>query len=498
LRFLATTLGVPPPEHSDPTWHVSPAVDTLAYAFSWVWVLVPMVLVGGTDRLDYLGAYLVVLTFTDVHRHYGLPYVYLDRQVFRRHPIRFTLFPLVMVALFVAAPFLSRSRLTLDGPAVAAALGALVVFVQLLGRDRDDRRPSGWLLARALALSLLGAGLGVAVAFTAGVPNVPAIAVAAWAMGLSLSLDVLQRRAGEWRPRFVAPLLTALALVASLVLSGALEPTLYRVRGVIALVAVVAGLWNIWHVYMQKYGILRLYQAKARPLREARGASDVPGWVDRLLLFGWTPLYLFALAAEYRGEVFRLFPMGRPTLGPLFDVVETLSPALLPASIVLVVVALGLFVFHEHRAHGLRSRARLVMAAGTALLASTFLYVHPLKAYLAFAFSHALEYMVFVWAYQRRRYREPLPHRPFIERALRFPWITYVLSALFLGGLFLYWKYWGRWIVVEADQPRLLGRRALEWVGYWTIFQSMVHFYFDGFLWKMRLPTVRRAIGARS
>lgn len=498
MRSLTQILGVPSPERSDPTWHVSPLVDTLAYAFSWVWVLIPMVLVSGTDRLDYLGAYLVVLTFTDVHRHYGLPYVYLDRQVFRRHPIRFTLFPLVMVALFVAAPFLSRSRLHLDGPAVAAALGALVLFVQLLGRDRDDRRPSARLLATAFAASVVGAGLGFAGALLAGVPNPPAIAVAASAFAFSLSLDGLQRRAGAFRPTFLAPVLTALALGAALVLSGASEPTLYRVRGVIAFVAVVAGLWNIWHVYMQKYGILRLYQAKARPLRVERGASDVPGWVDRLLLFAWMPLYLFALAGEYRGEVFRLFPMGRATLGPLFDVVETLSPALLPVSIALVLFSIGLFLYYEHRAHGLRSRARLVMALGTIGLASTFLYVHPLKAYLAFAFSHALEYMVFVWAYQRRRYREPLPHRPLIERALRFPWISYVLSALFLGGLFLYWKYWGRWIVVEADQPRLLGRRAMEWVGYWTIFQSMVHFYFDGFLWKMRLPTVRATIGARS
>ena len=136
------------------------------------------------------------------------------------------------------------------------------------------------------------------------------------------------------------------------------------------------------------------------------------------------------------------------------------------------------------------------MAAGTIALASTFLFVHPLKAYLAFAFSHALEYMVFVWAYQRRRYREPLPHRPLIERALRYPLTTYVVSAILLGGLFIYWKYWGRWVVPSATQPRLLEFRAMEWVGYWTIFQSMVHFYYDGFLWKMRLPSVRQTVGA--
>ncbi|MBO6940258.1 MAG: hypothetical protein JJ863_35120 [Deltaproteobacteria bacterium] len=497
MRWLATTLGVPPADRSDPTWHISPVVDSLAYAFSWLWVLIPMVLVSGTDRLDYLGAYLVVLTFTDVHRHYGLPYVYLDRQVFRRHPIRFTLFPLVMVALFVAAPFMSRSRLYLDGAGVAGTLGALLLFVQLLGRDRDDRRPTTRQLATMFGSGVAAAAVGFALASILDAPNPVGVTLAVAAFVASLTLDLLQRGADP-RPRFVAPALTGLAVVAALVASLAEEPTLFRLRGVIAFVAVVAGLWNIWHVYMQKYGILRLYQAKARPLREERGAADVPGWVDRLMLFAWMPLYLFALVGEYRGEVFQLFPQGRATLGPLFDVVASIAPVGLPVSIALVVVAVGLFVHHERRAHGFRSRARLVMAIGTLGLASTFLFVHPLKAYLAFAFSHALEYMVFVWAYQRRRYREPLPHRPLIERALRFPWLAYVLSALALGALFLYWKYWGRWIVVDADQPRLFGWRAMEWVGYWTIFQSMVHFYFDGFLWKMRLPAVRATIGART
>ena len=36
--------------------------------------------------------------------------------------------------------------------------------------------------------------------------------------------------------------------------------------------------------------------------------------------------------------------------------------------------------------------------------------VDPVRAFLAFSFSHAVEYMVFVWAFQRRRYAAPLPH----------------------------------------------------------------------------------------
>ncbi len=37
----------------------------------------------------------------------------------------------------------------------------------------------------------------------------------------------------------------------------------------------------------------------------------------------------------------------------------------------------------------------------------------------------------------------------------------------------------------------MLGYRTAKWLSYWGIYQSMVHFYFDGFLWKMRLSSVR-------
>ena len=32
-----------------PAWHVSPVIDAAAYHFSWVWVLVPMMLFSGHD-----------------------------------------------------------------------------------------------------------------------------------------------------------------------------------------------------------------------------------------------------------------------------------------------------------------------------------------------------------------------------------------------------------------------------------------------------------------
>jgi hypothetical protein len=38
------------------------------------------------------------------------------------------------------------------------------------------------------------------------------------------------------------------------------------------------------------------------------------------------------------------------------------------------------------------------------------------------------------------------------------------------------------------------GVYAYRWVFYWTVYQSMAHFYFDSFMWKMRMPIVRESI----
>ncbi|MEM1415680.1 MAG: hypothetical protein AAGH15_12305 [Myxococcota bacterium] len=478
-------------------WHVSPFVDTAAYAFSWLPVLVPMMLVGNSHRLDYLAVYLVILAFTDVHRHYGYPYVYMDGQIFQRHPLRFTVFPALMLVFFFASPTLATGGYYLSGVGLCAASAGVVALIQVISRDRSDQRPS-----RKAHLLAVGAGLVaglVAMAF-AQATFTPADEFDRvdrnWGplvglLAFTLALDVLARReagAGARKIRFIAPALVLVALgVATL---PEVTDRSVRFGQVLNAAAVFAGLWNIWHVYMQKYGIFRMYNAK-------NGSPDkVPGWVDRLLIVCWLPLYLFYVGPTYRTEVFRLFSRGRELLSPLFDGFEALAGVMLVPSIGLVVFAIANFLRWELKVNGLQNRARLTMALGTTLLSTTFLFLHPLKAYLAYAFSHAIEYMVFVWAFQRRRYAEPLAHKPSIERFLRYPLVTYIGTAVLLGLAFTYLKYYGRWIFTDVDQPELAGLSTARWVGYWTVYQSMVHFYFDGFLWKMRLPTVRATVGA--
>ena len=187
-----------------------------------------------------------------------------------------------------------------------------------------------------------------------------------------------------------------------------LPPKPFAWRHALAGVAFFAGLWNLWHVYSQKYGILRVYNAKS-------GQSvKVAGWVDRWLIFGWIPLYFSWLGPSYRDTALERFATARDYLVPLLDTMQSAQSWLVPLSIASVVGSIGAFLWREWQVNGLRNAPRLWMAAGMTALSASFLLFNPVKVYMAFAFSHAMEYMVFVWAFQRKRYARPLEHRPLL------------------------------------------------------------------------------------
>ena len=171
----------PHPDHSNPTWHVSPVIDMAAYHFSWAWVLIPMMLAAG--KAPFLGIYAFVMGANLAHRHYGLPYAYFDRAVFRMFERKLTFFPQICILMLAATPLLLSPKGA--GSIAGQAVGAVVFF------------------------SLL---------------------------------------------------------------------------------------WNFWHIYMQKFGILRLYRAKD----PASVPPRTPAWVDKYFLLCWIPLYFSYLGPKYK------------------------------------------------------------------------------------------------------------------------------------------------------------------------------------------------------
>ncbi len=383
-----------------------------AYHFSWLWILIPLLLAGPEFPTAYFPLYVAVLTFGFVHRHYTLGYAYLDAEVFARHRTRFIWVPLILGAGLLATPYLLRT-------------------------------------------SIPGSALSV----------------------------------GE----FVWP-----------------ESEL-RLKFILMSIIFAAGVWNIWHTMAQKYGILRIYTAKARLQAEPSGVRDdavtgcgpdtdelrrngVPGWVDRLFIMGWLPLVVCYVAPRFSDTVIREFQIAQNFVEPMLAFLTASEAILVPVSIAVAAASAVTFAVFEWRINRFRNRPRLSMALGTFALWAGFVVFDPIKVYLAFAFSHGLEYMVFVWAFQRRRYAERRAPQPLMGRILEHPWIAYPLYTLALGGLYVLLHDWEPFDFWQVPGFRVAALELGQWVFFWGVFQSLLHFYYDGFLWRTRHTAMTRSL----
>lgn len=488
-------LRLPAPHEPVVGWHVSPVVDVVAYHFSWLLILIPLALAGETHPSDYLALWAVGITVSFLHRHFTMPYVYLDAAVFKTFKTRVTLIPAVLCCGFLASVPLQRAKLparfftALDVGVLAAAV---VVVGVIWWRDRKGQEvPNRALIAAALPFVaatvagwgglytdhhqpvVVGVGVGViAAAIVVGGGRLIAVAVALVLLGVLLHAQV-----------------------------GGLNEQKMKGSVVVGAVAMVAALWNIWHTAAQKVGILRVYNAKsAAPVQR-----KVPLWVDRFLVVGWFPFLAAWIGVRERETILTQGKVVRVYLEPVIDGIITLSPVLLPLGVAVGVGSLGCFLWYEHKATRLRSVPRLSMALGMTLLSASFLFVSPLKCYVAYGFSHAIEYVVFVWAFQRRRYAVPHDPPPILQRLLRRSWLFYGVFAGVIALTYFYVEFshsfhfpdvtiagftleWG------GSKVKIFGYNGTLWIYVWAIWHSLTHFYFDGFLWKMRAPTVRASL----
>lgn len=485
---MRNLLGIQPPDAAVAKWHVSPAVDVSAYAFSWVPYLLPA-LFFTKDAPVFFVFLLISGALTEVHRHLSFPYVYGDREVLSVYPLRFVLFPLVLLALLVFTPYLARAKWTMSTAEVASLYAHVVVLVQLLKMDGRDHEP-GW---RTL-LPLLALGWGVPMGLVAVGLRPDVLGYGLWgflgAAGLSIALAASPWRTrgpAEDEPRIVAPYLVLALAIAAGVWGPGVDASNggFRPRTVLNSIATLGFLWNIWHVYAQKYGILRMYDAKAGD------PERTPGWSDRWLVFAWVPLYFSWVGPTQAAMWRRKLSRGGAVLDAAIDLFTAAMPVAVPLSIAALVAAHVVWLVQERRVHGLRNRPRLVMALGTTLLSAAFVAFDFWIAFAAFAFSHAVEYIVFLWAYMRKKYAQPLPHAPLLQRALRRPWLAYGVFFIGLGLFFTLSARWGRSIASDSERLVWFGTPASTWLFWWMLFQSLTHFYWDGFLWKMRRKTVR-------
>ena len=244
----------------------------------------------------------------------------------------------------------------------------------------------------------------------------------------------------------------------------------------------IAAVWQLYHTQQQRYGLLRIYARKAKygsvaldravsyvPLAAVIAAvALLPGTADQLTRFA------AGLGSDNAGEV-ELLLSGRALL--LWIAVP------LAVAAVAVLVAYGC---QERRAvtTGQANPAKWnYLASSLALLVA--LMVNPVAGLVAYITAHAVEYVVVVHRTLISRYGAA-------ARGAGSRGLLVFLAGTPLRRVALLVGFFAVFAVVDLQMQGVLPTATYLIIVYST---GLLHFLYDGFIWKTRKPAVASDFG---
>lgn len=234
-------------------------------------------------------------------------------------------------------------------------------------------------------------------------------------------------------------------------------------------VQLVALAWGIWHGMMQTYGFARIYDAKSGGKATARARTDLA------LCFTWFAAAVLLSPLRFRSSLELYYDSGGPAV-PAGVIIAIRSGAMI---IVAAVTAVFLWRQWADYRHG-----RGGSAIKLTLLASSIAFwwycnngvQNILVGIALFEVFHDVQYLSIVWIYNRTRVERDTSIHGFMRFVFRR---SGALVGVYVGLVLAY----GSISLVSNGITAEWIRHAL--IGLVTA-SALLHFYYDGFIWKVR------------
>lgn len=254
-----------------------------------------------------------------------------------------------------------------------------------------------------------------------------------------------------------APLVAVAAIVVGLSIS-------------LTLVALVAGLWNAEHTLMQRYGLMRIY---------GRKAGDDHGGMEKPMLVAWLVAALLFIAAyvDLQQLVLKLGVDETNARG-----IRLLDGFQAPARLLFwLAAAVGAWLamrwWRAERSLGaLASRPKHLYALGTLGLVVAVM-VDPIAGVAGYVAAHSVEYFAVVHRSLRTR-ADVAP----VARATRTSARRAVVYLAYFAG-------------VLAFVRLTFGMAQGQVYAFAILLFGALHILYDGFVWKLRRPSVAASLG---
>ena len=252
---------------------------------------------------------------------------------------------------------------------------------------------------------------------------------------------------------------------------------LFAVRQLNAMV-LVAYLWGVWHGLMQTYGFLRIYDGKVGSV------SRVTARVDAAMCLTWFGAAVLMSPTRMTKILTDYYRAGGTLVSP--QVVAVVTNAWLAAVAIITIV----FIV---RWFGTRARGQSQSPAKLMLLVTSIAFwwysnvfvPNMLVGIALFEIFHDVQYLTIVWLFNvNRAHRTPTVGR-FTRFLFRRSW---ALAGLYVGLVAAY----GSLNLLPPGLSSQTLSRALT--GLLTA-SALLHFYYDGFIWKVREPSIRESLG---
>lgn len=243
-------------------------------------------------------------------------------------------------------------------------------------------------------------------------------------------------------------------------------------------VQLVAMAWGIWHGMMQTYGFCRIYDAKASARAAARAR------VDLALCFAWFSAAVLLSPMRFRTLLELYYESGGPVVASA--VVEAFRMA------IVVALALVTIVFLWRQWSDWRADRGFSPVKLTLLVSSIGFWWYCnngvqniLVGIALFEVFHDVQYLAIVWIYNRARVERDSSIRGFMRFVFRR---SGALIGVYVGLVMAYGALGFTQSAITAESIRhgLIGIVTAS---------ALLHFYYDGFIWKVREPQTRTMLG---
>ena len=352
---------------------------------------------------------------------------------------------------------------------------ALTVEPTLSVKDASQRIPSLWIVTPAFDLLLVIGSPLLLLAFVMLAQGfltptqITSFAII-WAIGHHL--PGMMRAYGDqalfrrFHVRFVvAPLL--------LVAVG-----VYSVATQSSAIPLGVGIWGWWHYLMQTYGFLRIYDGKARSV------APLTCGLDQAMCLAWFAGAVVLTDNGLFGFLNLFYKAGGPVVAT--DMIAGVKLTVLVAVVVVTAAFAVNCLVQMGRGHS-PSLLKLV------LMATTFGYYwyclatvsNLLVSYALFEMFHDIQYLTIVWVFNEKRAEKDAGAGTFTRLLFRRQW---PLVACYLGLNWVYGllNYGTREMAGGPLQKGLLGV---------FVASTLLHYYYDGFIWKLREAETRTSLG---